>query len=126
MRAQYAPDRKSSVQLQLSHYLLDDNSKPAYMNKFRQDVSAWLMGYYRPTNDLRLRARVRYLDDAVDDNAYLERSVAALGEVASRVRDRDLVRVRLDAKFWLDKRTSTVEREPDPELSLWLFYEAKL
>ena len=26
----------------------------------------------------------------------------------------------------LDKRMSTLERTPNPELTLWLFYEAKL
>ncbi len=126
MRAQYAPDRKTSVQLQLSHYLLDDNSKSTYMTKFRQDIAAWVTGYYRPNKDMRFRARVRYLDEAIDDNTYLERSVAAVAEAAMRMRDRDTLRVRLDGRFWLDKRAATVIRVPDPEVSLWLFYEAKL
>jgi hypothetical protein len=36
------------------------------------------------------------------------------------------VRVRLDAKWWLDDRAKTALREPDPELGLWLYYEARL
>ena len=74
----------------------------------------------------RLRVRVRYLDEAINDNTYLERSLAALGDYAMRVRSRDTLRVRLDTKFWLDKRMATTLRTPSPEVSLWLFYEARL
>jgi hypothetical protein len=126
LRAQYQPDKKLAVHAQLGHYLVDDDTKTTYMNKFRQDISAWLMAYYRPSADLRLRFRVRYQDDAIDDNTYLERSVAGLAEAAIRMRVRDILKVRLDGKWWLDKRLSTPLREPNPELSLWLFYEAKL
>ena len=52
---------------------------------------------------------MRYLDEAIHDNTYLERSVAALAEVATRVRDKDRCAIRLDTKFWLDKRMSTTE-----------------
>jgi hypothetical protein len=132
LRAQYQPDRKVAVHAQLGHYLVDD-SRMQYMSKYRQDISAWLMAYYRPNKDLRLRGRIRYMDDGIDDNTYLERSVAALTEASIRMRERDLLRIRIDSKFWLDKRMSTTERVdplfwalPKPELSLWLFYEAKL
>jgi hypothetical protein len=124
LRGQYQPDKTLAIHAQLGHYLLDDNTK--YKNKFRQDISAWLMAYYRPNPDLRFRFRVRYMDDAINDNTYLERSLAGLVEAAMRMRDRDLFRVRLDAKFWLDERLGTTMRQPDPELSLWLFYEAKI
>jgi hypothetical protein len=43
-----------------------------------------------------------------------------------RMRDKDNLRVRVDTKFWLDDRMSTQQRVPNPELSLWLFYEARL
>lgn len=125
-RAQYVPNRQSSVVLQLEHQLLDDNTRMDLKTKFRQDVAAWLIALWRPTPDIRLRGRVRYLDEAINDNTYLERSVSALGEVTARVRDKDNVRVRVDTKFWLDERMSTQQRVPNPELSLWLFYEARL
>jgi len=125
-RGQYIPNRQSSVVLQLEHQMLDDNTRMDLKTKFRQDVAAWLIGYYRPTPDIRLRGRVRYLDEAINDNTYLERSVSALGEVTARVRDKDSVRVRVDTKFWLDKRMGTQQRVPNPEISLWLFYEARL
>lgn len=126
LRAQYVPDKKLALHVQLGHYLLDDNTRMELVTKYRQDISAWLIAYYRPTKDLRFRGRVRYLDEAIHDNTYLERSVAALAEAAMRVRTRDLLRIRVDSVFWLDKRMSTTERQPNPELSLWLFYEARL
>jgi hypothetical protein len=69
---------------------------------------------------------VRYYDEGIDDNTYLERSLSALLDVAAVVRDRDTVRVRFDTKFWLDERASTLVREPNPELAAWLWYELRL
>jgi hypothetical protein len=126
VRATYEPDRKMSGTLQLQHQLLDDNSSMDRAKKFRHDLAAWFVGYYRPNKDMRARFRIRYLDEAIDDNTYLERSVAALIDIAFRVRERDTLRVRADSKFWLDKRMSTTERVPNPELSFWLFYEARI
>jgi hypothetical protein len=126
LRAQYVPSRALTVQLQLGHYLLDDNTRMELENKFRQDISAWLIAYYRPSTAVRLRGRVRYLDEAIHDNTYLQRSIAARGEAAIRMRERDLLRVRADTLFWLDDRMSTSRRVPNPELTLWLFYEARL
>ena len=125
-RATYEPNKKMSGTLQLEHQLVDDNTQMELKSKFRQDVAAWFVGYYRPNKDMRMRFRIRYLDEAIHDNTYLERSVAARGEVAFKVRERDLMRIRLDGKWWLDKRMSTIARVPNPELSLWLFYEAKI
>ena len=38
----------------------------------------------------------------------------------------DEIRVRMDTKFWMDDRDSTMLRRPNPELQFWLAYEAKL
>ena len=103
-----------------------------YATKFRQDLSVFAMAYYRPNRDLRFRGRIRYYDEAIDDNTYLERSVSALAEAAMRARERDLFRIRLEGKRYIDRRMSTTLRVPNPGLfdldgvSLWLFYEAKL
>ncbi len=123
-RVRYQPNKKASLTLQLDHQLLDDDS--ADMFSFRQDLAAWVIGLYHPTNDLRIRARVRFLDEAIADNTYLERSIAALAEVAQKVREKDEIRVRVDSKFWMDDRDSTGLRRPNPELQFWLSYEAKL
>lgn len=126
VRATYEPSRKISGTIQLNHQLLDDNTRPNLLNKFRQDFAAWFVGYYRPDPSLRMRFRARFLDEAINDNTYLERSVAMLVDTTFRVRERDSLRVRIDGKVWMDKRMSTIERTPNPELSLWLFYEARL
>ncbi len=125
-RATYEPDKKVSATLQLQHQLLDDNTQMELEKKFRQDFAVWAVGYFRPNPDVRIRARLRYLDEAIHDNTYLERSVAGLVDVAMRARERDTVRIRIDGKKWLDKRDTTLLRVPDPELSIWLFYEARL
>lgn len=126
VRATYEPNNTISATLQLQHQLLDDNTQMELQNKFRQDMSVWLIGYYRPSKDTRVRVRARYADDAIHDNTYLERSLAVRGDVSQRVRNRDTVRVRVDTRFWLDERASTLMRVPKNELSLWLFYEARL
>ena len=46
------------------------------------------------------------------------------GDVTMRLRDRDSVRLRADLYWWLDARASTQTRSPNPELWLWLEYEA--
>lgn len=126
VRAHYVPNPKLSATVLLEHQLLDDNTKPEFMNSFRQDLAAWLIVLFKPSNDVRIRARARYLDTALEDDTYLERSLAAVVDTAFRVRGKDLLRVRVDTKYWLDQRSSTLERVPNPELTLWLSYEAHL
>lgn len=123
-RMYYQPDKQTSVTLMLEHQLLDDRTLSK--TSFRQDLAGWAIGTYHPNNDVRVRGRLRYLDEAIEDNTYLERSVSGLVDASFRVRERDLIRVRVDSKFWLDKRTSTDDRVPNPELQLWLSYEARL
>jgi hypothetical protein len=73
-----------------------------------------------------LRARARYLDEAFGDDEKLETSLSTLVDVAIKVRKKDTVRVRGDAKFYLDDRARTLAREPNPELQFWLSYETRL
>jgi hypothetical protein len=126
LRANFIPNKKLQGTLILQHQLLDDNTRMELRSKFRQDLSAWLIAHYRPTPGIRMRGRVRYLYEAVHDDAYLERSVATVLDSVFRLRGRDSARVRFDTKFWLDSRMNTSNRVPNPELVLWLFYEARL
>jgi hypothetical protein len=122
----YMPQKDLSMTLMLEHQLLDDNSTSASKTSFRQDIAAWAIALWHPSTDLRVRGRVRYLDEAIASDTYLERSLSALVDVAVRARSRDAVRVRVDTKFWLDNRASTQTRDPNPELQVWLSYEAHL
>jgi hypothetical protein len=126
VRAQYHPDARLQATLMLEHQLLDDNTQMQYANSFRQDLAAWAIVLWKPNNDLRLRGRVRYLDEAIDDDTYLERSLAGSIDAGVRLRDADQLRVRVDTKFWLDQRMSTLDRVPNPELTFWLLYDLHL
>jgi hypothetical protein len=123
---QYFVDKTLNFTLMLEHQLLDDNSTSASSTAFRQDVQAWLVGLWRPDPGIRVRGRVRYLNEAIADPGYLETSISALVDAAFTVRRRDLVRVRLDYKKFLDERASTAVRDPNPEFQVWLSYEARL
>jgi len=107
---------------QVTHRLLDD---PKHADGFRHDVMAWLLALYRVNDRVRLHGRARYLFQDVATSAYLEESLWTYGDVTLRLRDRDDLRVRADLYWWLDSRGSTMTRSPNPELWLWLQYEAK-
>lgn len=125
-RVRYQPNKQLHYTAMLQHQLLDDNSSQGSPTAFRQDLAAWLIAMWRPSRDVRVRGRARFLDEAITNNEYLERSVSALVDGAFVVRKRDTVRVRVDTKFWLDERDSTKERVPNPEFQVWLSYEARL
>ncbi len=123
-RARYDVSRALSTTVMVQHQLLDDRS--ASETSFRDDVALWGIVLWRPSADLRIRGRARYLAEAIESAHYLETSFSGLVDASWRVRDRDSFRVRVDTKLWLDERTATVERRPDPEIQLWLSYEARL
>ncbi len=116
------PTRRLHLTAQATHRLLDDTKHP---NGFRNDVMAWLLAEYRPTHRIRLHGRARYLFQDVTTPAYLEESLWTYGDVTLTLRKRDSLRARADVYWWLDQRASTLTRSPNPELWLWLEYEAK-
>ena len=69
---------------------------------------------------------MRYFDEAIDQDAYLEKSISGLVDAAIQIRKRDVLRLRMDTKYWLDDRTSTGVRTPNPELTFWLTYDLRL
>ena len=125
-RVTYEPEKKLALTLQLQHQLLDDNSASASDTKFRQDFAVWVIALWHPEKNVRVRARMRYLDEAIANDGYLETSLTGMADVALKLRERDTLHLRADTKFWLDDRASTGLRRPDPELQLWLSYEARL
>jgi len=128
-RAKFQPNRRVSVTAMLQHQLLDDEVS-TNGKKFRQDWGAWLIGLVHPQPRVRLRGRLRYLDESSDllggDDDNLERSVSLSLDAAFGLRAKDTVRVRIDAKKFLDERASTEDRDPNPDFQLWLQYEARL
>ncbi len=108
----------------IQHQLLDDRIHDP--EAFRHDLALWGIALWHPSRDVRVRGRVRYLNEAVSSPEYLETSQSGLVDAGFRLRKRDTFRVRLDTKFWLDRRASTMDRNPNPELQVWLSYEARL
>lgn len=92
---------------------------------YRQDISAWLTISTRPIDPLRVRARVRYQNWAIDDNKYLEHSLWSYFDVGYMIKRAFLVQLRYDLYVWLDKRPSTLARIPSPEHRLMLTLEGR-
>jgi hypothetical protein len=120
----------ATVTAMLEHRLLDDGLDPMspFRDRFRHDIAGWIVALWRPDPGLRMRGRVRYLEQGINGGRddYLERSVALLFDAALGIRARDVLRARADVTFWFDDREVTRARSPNPELQLWLSYEARL
>lgn len=129
-RARFRADRTLDLTAMIEHQAVDDGQPmaSAFRDRFRHDMAGWLIALWRPDNHLRVRARARYLHEAINDDVddYLERSLSGLLDTSLGLRTRDLLRARVDMKFWLDNRDATQVRSPNPELQLWLSYEARL
>lgn len=131
VRARYAANKKLAWTVMLEHQLVDD---PVVSDTaFRQDWAGWLIAHWNPSPGVRVRGRVRYLEEAIGakNNSMPptdigETSINALIDTAFKLRTKDTLRIRTDFKFFLDDRTSSLEREPSPEMQLWFTYEAKL
>src|SRR5262249_21375700 len=63
-----------SVAIRYLHRLIDDHHYP---DSYRQDMSAWLTMAYSPLDWLRLRLRVRYLNEDIGNQAAGEESIWA-------------------------------------------------
>ena len=103
-------DEDGIAPLELEHQLLDDNSQSS--TSFRTDLAAWVIALYKPTATLRVRARVRFLDEAIASSTFGETSLATSVDVGTAIRGVDRLRVRIDSKFWLDDRRTTPDRDP--------------
>lgn len=121
-RLRITPDKRLTVIAQLQHALQDDGR---YTDKRRSDVAASVAATYKASKTLRLRGRVRYLNEDISDNAYLEQSLWTYGELWMRTRTKDALTLRADLFVWLDDRASTALRSPSPELRAMLGYMAK-
>jgi hypothetical protein len=121
-RFKYTPLPRYSVTAQYQHELQTD---ARYDDQYRQDRSVALIGTARPTDDIRIRGRLRYLEEDISDDTYLEESVWAYADISYRIRAQDRLRVRYDIYKYLDDRESTMERVPSPEHWLWLEYESR-
>ena len=121
-RFRYTPVKRYSLVAQYSHAILGDNHDTS---SYRQDAQASLIATAKPTDDIRVRARTRYLFQDVADNTYLEQSLWSYVNLEYRLRQRDKLSLRYDLYIYLDKRMNTAARTPSPEQWLWLSYESR-
>jgi hypothetical protein len=98
--------------LQYQHNWLDDTD---YKDAgFRQDHVVWVELASRPIDQLRLRARVRWLSESIDDNTKDEQSVWGYLDASWLPSKQFQARVRYDLYRLLDERRSTLARvSPD-------------
>jgi hypothetical protein len=86
-----------------------------YVDRFRNDLMLWAEARSTPVAWLSLRLRVRWLDQDLSDNTYLEQSVWTFVEASAQPTPWLRVGLRYDLYVWLDARASTLHREPNPE-----------
>ena len=114
------PTRTLSITAKYQHRFLDDG-RDTFDNKFRKDMAGWLVVMFKPTEGLRLRARVRYLFEALSADDYLEQSLWFYLEAAYWHKRLFRVKLRYELYSWLDDRDSSQERNPNP--AHWLRLE---
>jgi hypothetical protein len=114
------PTRDLTVTAKYQHRWLDDG-RDDFDNQFRQDMAAWLVVMYKPIEGLRLRARMRYLFEAVSLDDYLEESLWVYLEAAYWYRRDFRIKLRYEVFSWLDDRASSSDRDPNP--AHWLRLE---
>lgn len=91
-----------------------------YRDRFRNDLQVWVEFKSMPVDWLQLRLRTRYWDQAIDDPTYLETNIWSFVEAAWRPFKGTSVALRYDLLYWLDQRSSTPNRIPNPEHRLQL------
>ena len=119
----FFPLKKMSLSLKYQHRFLDDGDS-RYTEKMRQDLSLWAIFGWWISQDFKLGARVRYLNEALDAADYLEDSLWFYAEALWRLPKTFAVKLRYEFYQWLDERDSTVRRQPNPAHWLRLELEA--
>jgi hypothetical protein len=114
------PARTLTITAKYQHRWLDDG-RDDFNNKFRQDMAAWLVVMFKPIEGLRLRARMRYLFEALSLDDYLEESMWFYLEAAYWYKRDFRVKLRYEMFSWLDDRSSSQDRDPNP--AHWLRLE---
>lgn len=119
LRAKFTPNKKLALFAQAQHKL----AKASNEAEDRNDLSAWLRAVVRPSASWNVRARLRWLSESFDDNTTDEDSLDGAVDVGFRSRPGEWWRLRTSMYWLTDKRASTADRTPNPEVSLWLTYD---
>jgi hypothetical protein len=92
-----------------------DDISSAYNDKFRNDVQVWVEVESQPLDWLSLRLRSRLKMEGIDSNTTYEDSLWTYLEAAWMPFKGTRVAARYDLYVWLDRRASTLARQPSPE-----------
>ena len=122
---QQAWSEKRERQYQHIKESLIDDGKSEFSDKFRQDQSAWLVATWRPIGPLRLRARTSYVFEDISDDAYLDKVFNAYGEASYLLNSAWWMKLRYQYHEYLDSRTNTAQRDPNPAHWVRLELEAR-
>lgn len=91
-----------------------------YKTDFRRDVRAFIEARSQISEIISLRLKSRYLSEDIADNTYLEQSVWSFFEVGAQVHRSLKIIGRYDMYVFLDQRSATLTRIPNPEHRLYL------
>lgn len=122
VQARFEPMRDLAVTVKYQHRWMDDRwtqggGDDVFADSFRQDAAGWLIVMYKPSSDWRIRARVRYLFEDIENNDHLEQSVWGYLEAQYWFKRDFKAKLRYEAFAWLDDRASTTGCDPggDPD-----------
>ncbi len=108
-----APLKKYLVATVQGYFTWRDDFR--YQDRFRNDVQAFVELKSQPVDFLQLRLRSRYLNQDLEDPAYLEENLWSFFEASWLFARGSRVSARYDLFVWLDQRSSTALRSPNPE-----------
>ncbi|MCO4763232.1 MAG: hypothetical protein KC502_17065 [Myxococcales bacterium] len=122
MAAQLAirPNSRASLSARFQYRFIDDG-KEDFDNEFRTDTSAWIVGMYRPMPNLRLRARASYVFEDTTSDTYMDKIFTGYGEASLLIKKAWWLKLRYQYYEFLDKRSGTLARTPNP--SHWVRFE---
>lgn len=111
----FLPLRSLSLFLKYQHKFIDDSGGGGrFSDSFRQDLKVWAGFIYCPIQNLRLRGQVRYMNEDITSNTYLEDSLWWYIEGTYGFRKIMGLTIRYEFFSFLDKRESTINRSPNP------------
>lgn len=113
VRLEFFPIRKKLSAVVQGALTWRDDYK--YKDRFRTDAQLWAEVRAQPVDFLQFTVRSRYLYQDISDNTYLEQSVWSYVEGAWLIGKGTRLALRYDLYVWLDQRTSTMDRVPNPE-----------
>jgi hypothetical protein len=117
-RLEFLPNRKLFNATIQGAFTWKDDIR--YKDRFRNDVQFWAEVRSRPIDLLQFRVRTRFLYQDISDNTYLEQSSWTFVEAALNLSGLFRLGFRYDLYVWLDQRSSTANRIPNPEHRLQL------